>query len=228
MSDRHASFAAVTANSVHDIKNSISLLLNSLDQFSSDWTEVSPKKRAQIDALRYETRRINSGLIQLLSIYKVEYQDFAANIQEVDVGELLLEMEVENQELLSHKGISLRTENAWDGAGFMDFELVKSVLSALINNAYRYSSSELLLSAYGDGPYLVLAVLDDGAGYPETMIDQQAATVTGLDAATGSTGLGLHFAATIAELHRSNQRRGYTKLDNQGIDGGGRFRLFLP
>ncbi len=228
MKDPDATFSSVMANSVHDIKNSLSLLLSSLDKFSDDWPDPPPEKTVQINELRYETRRINSGLIQMLALYKAEYQDFTTNIQEVDIDELLLEMELENRELLGQKGITLQIENEWLGLGFMDCELVKSVLNSLINNAYRYSESELLLKAYPDGPYLVLAVLDDGEGYPQSTVDQQATQRTGLNLITGSTGLGLHFAAMIARLHHSKQLRGHIKLDNGGIGGGGRFRLFLP
>jgi len=60
------------------------------------------------------------------------------------------------------------------------------------------------------------------------MIEQQGDYVLGLNQSSGSTGLGLYFAARIAELHERDGRRGRIELGNGGPLGGGEFRIYLP
>lgn len=75
--------------------------------------------------------------------------------------------------------------------------------------------------------YVVMRVEDNGPGYPAQM-QHSGSQASGLDFHTGNTGLGLYFAAQVARMHGNGERHGYTQTDNQGIDNGGRFSLFLP
>ena len=56
----------------------------------------------------------------------------------------------------------------------------------------------------------------------------QSNYVLGLNQCSGSTGLGLYFAARIAELHQRQARSGRIELRNGGLLGGGEFRIYLP
>jgi hypothetical protein len=60
------------------------------------------------------------------------------------------------------------------------------------------------------------------------MLRGRADVPHGVDFRTGSTGLGLLFASTIARMHSHRDRAGYITTTNDGIDGGGRFTLYLP
>ena len=41
-------------------------------------------------------------------------------------------------------------------------------------------------------------------------------------------GLGLFFAATLAQMHINGEQRGYIEIDNNSHLGGARFSLYLP
>ena len=73
-----------------------------------------------------------------------------------------------------------------------------------------------------------MSINDDGEGYPAQMIERQEQYVQGINPASGSTGLGLYFAARIAQLHQRNGVPGRTEISNGGPLGGGLFRLYLP
>ena len=131
--------------------------------------------------------------------------------------------------MLESRGIQARGEVAsFDLMGFFDQELIGSVLANVIANSIRYARSALLVSAREEGGELLLCVNDDGAGYPAQMIEQQGDYILGLNQSSGSTGLGLYFAARIAELHRRDERCGRIELGNGGPLGGGEFRIYLP
>jgi len=71
-------------------------------------------------------------------------------------------------------------------------------------------------------------VEDDGPGFPPSFLAVSNPTQTGIDFTTGSTGLGLYFARTVAEMHKSRGRTGSLRLENGGAMGGGCFILQLP
>ena len=74
----------------------------------------------------------------------------------------------------------------------------------------------------------MIAISDDGQGYPPAMLEHQADYVLGINMSSGSTGLGLYFGQRIAELHQRNGVQGRIALANEGALGGGEFRIYLP
>jgi hypothetical protein len=50
----------------------------------------------------------------------------------------------------------------------------------------------------------------------------------GIDFASGSTGLGFHFASRAAGMHQNGGRRGTLLIENGGAYGGGCFVVRLP
>ena len=65
-------FSFVLASSVHDMKNSLGMLLNTLSNVIATYPPSSPEQAKSYAVLEYEAARINSELIQLLSIYRLE------------------------------------------------------------------------------------------------------------------------------------------------------------
>lgn len=74
----------------------------------------------------------------------------------------------------------------------------------------------------------MISIEDDGKGYPESMREAGDAMLRPPDFSTGSTSLGLYFAAAIANLHQNNGQRGEIRLHNDGELGGGVFEVWLP
>jgi len=133
------------------------------------------------------------------------------------------------QELLSSRGIVASCEvGDFSPLGFFDRELIGSVVGNIVTNAIGYACHALLISVREEGEQLVLTINDDGPGYPEQMVERQADYVQGINPATGSTGLGLYFAARIAGLHERNGVRGRIEIANGGTLGGALFSLYLP
>ncbi|MNM92400.1 Sensor protein TorS [compost metagenome] len=101
-------------------------------------------------------------------------------------------------------------------------------MANILNNAIRYAGHTLLISVSDEGEQLLLSINDDGPGFPARMLERQQEYVQGIDGQSGSTGLGLYFAARIAALHERNGVKGRIEIANGGALGGGLFRLYLP
>ncbi|MOA53720.1 hypothetical protein D3C78_1772210 [compost metagenome] len=74
----------------------------------------------------------------------------------------------------------------------------------------------------------MLSINDDGPGFSQHMLERQQDYAQGIDAQSGSTGLGLYFAARIAALHERDGVKGRIEIANGGALGGGVFNLYLP
>ena len=219
-------FAELVANSVHDIKNSIGVLLSAADSLAAQ-VSCSSAVGVQALTLQHEARRINYDLIHLLGLFKFERAHAGINLQVVDCDALLAEIAAFNTDLLAARGIRLSTECGDASEGYFDRELVQGVINSIVNNAFHHACKQVTVSCEVHDGYTVLAVADDGPGYGPKLLAMEAAP--GATAYThGNTGLGLYFARRIAAMHQHRERCGRVVLSNQGFAGGGRFELWLP
>ena len=220
-------FAAVLASSVHDMKNSISHLLNSAEAIESLVPENS-LARDQVLALQHEARRINFDLMHLLGLYKFERARQVVNPVVVDCAEFLAELAAYNEALLTSRGLKFTIECRGAVEGFFDRDLIMGILNSTLNNTYNFAESEVLVSCEVIEGYTVFAVRDDGPGYGPKVLKSSGQHAGRTDYATGSTGLGLYFARRIAEMHCHRGRPGKVVINNDGIRGGGCLQLWLP
>lgn len=222
-------FSLILANSVHDMKNSVGMLVGALDELGGGEAAAGDPALRDMSKLRYEAKRLNANLIQLLALYKINELGYALNIVENDVEEVIEECFLEQAAFMELQGVEFEMDCDPELVWFFDRELVSSVLNSVINNAYRYTRDRIRIGAGTVDGRLALFVEDNGSGYPESMQVNSAPDLgQAIDFKSGSTGLGLYFTATIARMHRHKDRVGYIELANTGIDGGGRFTLYLP
>lgn len=219
-------FSMVIASAVHDMKNSLGMLLNSLDELRTEHGNSLAGTKS-FNTLQYEAERVHNDLVQLLGIYRLDEQTLSAHIEEHYVPDFLMEHLARHTPLLEGLGIEYSVD-AEDINGFFDDDLLTGVLNNTINNAIRYTRSRVRLTARENDGYLVIGVEDDGQGYPESMQHSGTLSFKSLDFKSGSTSLGLFFASTVAKLHNLGDRSGEIRLHNGGTFGGGVFEIWLP
>lgn len=219
-------FSMVLASTVHDMKNSLGMLLNSLDELRVEH-ESMLSESSRFNTLQYEAERMHNDLVQLLGIYRLGENNLSAHIEEHYVPDFLSEHLARHIPLL--EGLSIEYSIAADEVnGFFDEDLLIGVLNNTINNAIRYTKSKIRLTATEREGYLVLGIEDDGEGYPEDMQHSGSLSFKSLDFNSGSTSLGLFFASSVATLHNEGDKSGSIRLHNGGSFGGGVFEIWLP
>jgi two-component system sensor histidine kinase SenX3 len=216
------------ASSVHDMKNSISMLIGGLEKTLSQLDPALSPAYADMAHMIYESKRINGNLIQLLTLYKVGHDLYPFDPQSQAVGDFLRATGEQNMPLLSSQGISI--ELCADDDIFWEFDedLVNGVIGNALNNAIHYTHDRIRLEAKETDGFLELRIEDNGKGYPQQMLDAGVEAMRGVDFLGGSTGLGLHFSVMAAKMHRNRGRSGEIRLENGGVLGGGCFVLRLP
>ncbi|WP_339430865.1 MULTISPECIES: sensor histidine kinase [unclassified Pseudomonas] len=221
-------FSTVIASTVHDMKNSLAMLM----QAHSKWLARLPQAQregTEQGVIDFEFAHLNGMLVQLLGLYKLGVNQMPVQPAYHELDDFIEAQLAAHQEVFASRGIIATYEvDPLSPLGFFDRELVASVLGNCINNAIRYARESLLITVSDEAGQLVLSINDDGDGYPVEMLERQADYVQGINHSSGSTGLGLYFAARIAALHQRNGVEGRTEIRNGGPLGGGIFSLYLP
>lgn len=221
-------FSLVLASSVHDMKNSIGMLIASIENVIRDQPPENSEQEKHFSTLHYEASRINGELIQLLTLYRMQDNHLPLRIDQHYVIDVLEDQLARNHTLIETRGIHLNFHCDDNLDWYFDHDLIGSVIHNVIVNCVRYTKSQLLVTAAVEDQQLIITIAEDGPGYPEYMLAQPAGLVDHADVNDGGTHLGMYFAAKIAGLHKQHNRCGYIKLENNGPLGGGVFRLILP
>jgi K+-sensing histidine kinase KdpD len=225
--DEQLDFSFVLASSVHDMKNSLSMLLASLEEMIQDSPPENDKQKTHISTLQYEASRINSELIQLLNIYRLQNRSLQFSIDENYVIETFEDQIARNDVLFKIKSIEIDVECDENLIWFFDNELLGNVIHNILINSIRYAKSKIKLSASIKNEHLFIVIEDDGLGFPEFML-QAALPENNKNSSADSTRLGLFFAAKIASFHKQGKNKGEIGLSNGGSLGGGVFTIILP
>jgi len=220
-------FETLLASSIHDMKNSLGLVMHELETIGAQ-LENDLEKISSISSLRYEASRINTSLMELLALYKIEKKQLDIHKDETYLIELIEDCLAAHTFLAKSKGIALELDCDDELVWFLDTNLMRIVLNNILSNSIRYSKSKILISAFIIDKQLCLQIDDDGVGYPEAMIEATKHIQYHIDASSGSTGLGLYFSHEIANKHQRQDIKGRINLKNKDKLSGGCFQVFLP
>lgn len=218
----------IMASTVHDVKNSLGLINDQLNELVGRLASTDETSASEIRRIQLECGRINNGMVHMLGLYKMHKGTFNPAIDECYVPDVIQDVVLRYRELLQSMGIELTVthldeELLW----YMDANLIEGLLSNVLTNSIRYTESKLAFTVQQVDGWLNIRIRDDGDGFPEAMLsllDQPDSVCF----QSGATGLGLYFCQQIAQLHRDGDRSGYLKLSNATEGSGAIVDLFLP
>ncbi len=218
-------FETVLASTVHEMKNSLGLLMNQLDEVDFD---TSGKNHKTLSSIKYEANRINTSLMEMLALYKLENKQLSLHIDEVVVIDLIEDCIAAFAVLADSKDVRIEVDCDEMLIWFFDPDLVGIAISNIVGNSIRYARSLIRVSVTVTANELGLQIDDDGDGYPQKMLHDVEDFTNRINFSSGSTGLGLFFAHRIASIHKRNSRNGHIRLANGGKLTGGSFKMSLP
>lgn len=230
MAQEEISFTDLIASSIHDMKNSLNVQISELEKISEQCKKVGDLRAYEdLGGVIHQANRMNSNLIQLLSLYKLDKAIYPMDIAECSIAELIGDVLLQNRSVMDFKNIALSMDCADDCLWYVDRDLVAGVLLNALNNAYQYTRDKIQVSARVREGCLELRVEDNGQGYPPFMLrDEAAAAAKGVSFLTGSTGLGFYFSSQVVRMHKNGERQGALIIENGGTLGGGCFVVRLP
>ena len=146
-------YSTLLAKSIHEIKNSLNMLLNSVDEVLSTSDEDSTTNKL-FSQIQYEGKRVNDDLVGLLAIYRINNDQYSANIEEYSVSDSLEEILSQHDTMIRHRKIDKEFNCDKDLYWFFDRDLIAGVISNVINNLYKYTENKLHVLAKKEEGYL--------------------------------------------------------------------------
>ena len=227
MDNTKLDFSIVLGASMHDMKNSLCMLLQSMETISQNM-EKTPEAQSEFAKIHYEIARVNTNLLQVLALYREHNAQLPLNIEEHYLDDLTEELLAKNEMYITNKKINVSLEIETDLAWFLDFDLVINLLNDILINALKYTKDSILIQAKKVDGKLHIGIHDNGAGYPAAMLEKAKNKMSDALLSQGRTGLGIYFANLIASAHINNGETGSIKLANESKLGGSQFTLLLP
>ena len=133
------------ASCIHDMKNAISLILNSIEEVTND-SPVNTKKH--LANLNYEASRLNNDLIHLLGVYRLGSNHLHVVIDEHHIWDIVNEQQLKNQALLAKHNITLTIQGDEDATWFFDPDLISSIINNIIVNTVRYTKNKIIIKMW--------------------------------------------------------------------------------
>jgi len=196
----------ILASGVHDTKNQLFLAESLLSAAES-------AHGIDLGDARYAIESASARLNRTLAAYRLLREGAGLAIVPTVIADLIEEIALEQKSHLNKLGISLEIDCPVVDEWALDRDLVADMLNNAVQNAARFASQRIRLSARIEDNSLVLSVDDDGPGFTPL---------------PPTTGVGLQLAARLAELHVRRDRHGSLSLSNDSPLGGARFVLRLP
>lgn len=223
-------FSSVLASSIHDMKNSLCMFLQSIETLSLKAKQQGDEHEygQELAKLHYEASRLNGGLMQMLALYRIEQQQLPLTIEEVFISDLLEELIERNSLYSENKQVSIILEANEDLTWDLDRDLITYLINDVLVNALRYTKDEIRIYAHQNEDHLEIRIEDNGTGYPEAVLKQKAMAQHKFDANLGRSGLGVYFAHLITQAHVKQGTCGSINISNSVEKSGAIFTLRLP
>jgi K+-sensing histidine kinase KdpD len=230
MAEEEINFTDFIASSIHDMKNSLNMQVSALEKIAVQCRdEGNTSAFDSLGLMIYQANRMNSNLIQLLSLYKLGKSIYPIDIIEHSISDVIEEALLQNQSIMDFRQISISVDCATDCYWYIDRDLVSGILINGLNNAYNYTSDKIRVAASVKEGFLELRIEDNGKGYPPHMlVDGALSENKGINFSNSSTGLGFYFSSRVAHMHKNGARQGSLTIENGGAYGGGCFVVRLP
>ncbi|MDQ4001396.1 MAG: HAMP domain-containing histidine kinase [Actinomycetota bacterium] len=221
--ERQRSFIA---DASHELKTPLTLIRADAEVLRRGLTK--PDDRELADDVLAETDKMTSVLSDLLLIARLDAGKLAVRQESFDLAGVISETTDRFVARAASEGIRLEARAPGKLGGRGDSERAAQILSVLLDNALRHTSSGGKVSVVGraqDG-FVEAVVEDTGSGIsPEDLLhifERFYRVDTARSRSSGGTGLGLAIARDLARA-----QNGELEAEN-AEDGGAVFRLKLP
>jgi heavy metal sensor kinase len=197
----------------HEIRTPLAVIRGEADvALANDRSPAEYKE--SLTVIQEESRRLSRLVDDLLNLARADAGHVQLRVHQLYINELLADCCRSLQPLAAARKIQLECRGAEDVAIDGDEELLRRMLSNLIDNAIRYTPTGGKVSAAieTDGPEVRVHVTDNGVGIaPEAAghvferfyrVDQ-ARSRRNSEMLSGGFGLGLSIVKWIADAHRA-------------------------
>jgi two-component system phosphate regulon sensor histidine kinase PhoR len=212
----------------HDLKTPIAKVQALTERLTREATSLSAEQQEILQAIQRSNDELGQYILSILNFQRIESQEIKLNKKSHDINLLIEEVVQRLQTLSQDRGVSLSMELEPMFPATIDEQLIKQVLSNLIDNAIKYNKpGTLVVVRSADlGDFVEVSVSDNGVGIEPEQKDKLfkkfSRSEKGTSERVKGTGLGLYLAKYFIELHGGD-------IEAEGAPGlGTTFRFRLP
>jgi len=208
-----------TSDIAHDLRTPVTSLRGQLEGMID---KVLPLTQDRIEMIYREVLRMQSLVLDLAELSRIEAPEFKPTVTEVFPPRLLADLRSRFEVLALEKGCTL--EGSWEIESFpADEKLLFRALSNLIQNALKYGKPGVVEVFFSEKDGFIRIEVSNPGTIPEDQIPYLFARMYRGDASQQEegSGLGLAIVEAIARAHS-----GRVEFQNTS-EGKSRFRLFL-
>lgn len=212
----------------HDLKTPIARIQGMLEVIRSDTHGLSERQQEAMRSLKGSSDELLDFISGILNLGRIESKALQLQLHSHDLNKLAREAVEKLEYQARSKNITLKQELEPLFSIKVDGDLIRQVLSNLIENAIKYSpeGSSVLVSTEEHDGWICAQVADQGPGIPDSELpnifmkfyrsrNAKASTIKG-------SGLGLYLAKYFVELHK-----GRIHVDSR-LGQGSTFTVELP
>lgn len=193
------------ADAAHELRTPLALISGEVE-LALHQPRDADYLRDVVVAVAAEAERMAGLANALLDLEELE-SGVQASVGPVDVGAILRTSADRYRAVLGRDGRTV-TVDAGDVTAELSAPWIDAAVSNLVSNAVRYGAGPVTLSAWTSGDSVLLAVDDEGDGFPDDLHDRAFDRFTRADTSrtTRGSGLGLPLVMAIAQAHDGTAR----------------------
>ena len=187
----------------HDLRTPLTAIVG-LSSTLAEQTQISEQTRRElVQGINEEARHMNSLIMNLLDMAKLQSGKVVLNRQWQPIDEVIGSALRISSQLIANHQVKLDIAKNLPLLSF-DAVLIERVLCNLIENAVKYGRDQILIQAELIYDEFVLSVIDNGAGLPDGMGEKifDKFTRGEKESSTHGVGLGLAICKAIIEAHQ--------------------------
>jgi signal transduction histidine kinase len=188
---------------------------------------LTPTQRRALDTIADSSEELIEFIGSILSLSRIEAKEMKLNLRSRDVNSIVREVVRRTDFMASRKNIEVQTELEPLFSMKVDEDLMKTVLTNLVENAIKYSpdNSKILITTEEENNEVVIQVADQGRGIPREdlhRVFERFYRAQNSRISTPGNGIGLFLVKYFVELHK-----GAIEVESE-VDKGSTFTVRLP
>ena len=217
------------SNVSHELKTPLTSIQAYAETLLSGGLEDEAHCRGFVERIQEQAERLQTLILDLLRLARIEADDVAFEIHSVDVGEVITECVEDRGDLARSKGVSLTTKPSTKVAmASAEPEGLRTIISNLVDNALNYTPAggrvEVDWEVVDD--QVRIGVSDTGVGIPKEhqgrVFERFYRVDRARSRALGGTGLGLSIVKHLVQAFG-----GRVELESEQGKGS-QFTVWLP
>lgn len=192
----------------HDLRTPLARIQGMANVVLGEKNNLSQTQERAMESIFISSEELSDFIGSILSLGRIESKEIKLHLKSKDINSLLTDVIRKSEFLAKKRGIEIRSEFEPMFSFKVDEDLIRQVLTNLVENAIKYSpdNSKILISTEEIEGRAVIQIADQGIGIAREdqpfIFDKFYRSQSVKKTEVSGSGLGLYLVKYFVELHR--------------------------